>query len=303
MSAIARTPDWGHLLTAMLTPFDADGKVHYAELERVAHHLVDDQKCDGLVVCGTTGEAPTLKQEEKLRILEVVLQAVGHKASVIFGCGTYDTAESILLAQSAEKRGAHGLMAVTPYYSKPGQAGVYAHFKALSEATKLPLMVYNIAGRTGTNIETDTLLRLAHLPGIVAVKEASGDMNQIADVCGQAPEGFLVYSGDDALTLPILALGGMGVVSVAAHVVGASLHEMLHAFKFRPAKAAVLHRLMLPVFRAVFSAPSPTPIKYALSLKGFDCEQVRLPLVALSDPQKAVVRQALEAFEAARSAV
>ncbi len=286
--------EWGRLLTAMVTPFDSEGEVDYGEVARLAAYLVDDQKNDGLVVSGTTAESPTLSPEEKLRILETVLAAVGDRAAVVFGAGSYDTRESVHMAVEAEKRGAHGLMIVSPYYSKPGQEGLYAHFTTVAKAVGLPVMVYNIKPRASINIETPTLLRLAGVPNIVAVKEASGDMNQISDVCAAAPEGFRVYSGDDGLALATLAVGGCGLVSVAAHVVGPQIKQMMAAAKSDLRKATEIHQCLLPAFRAIFSAPSPTPVKYALSLRGFDCESVRLPLVTLDDAQKAVVRHAVE---------
>jgi 4-hydroxy-tetrahydrodipicolinate synthase len=280
----------------MVTPFDSDGRVNYYEIERIADHLVDIQQNEAIVVCGTTGESPTLTDEEKLRVLESVLRTVGTKAAVIMGAGTYNTAESKRMVGEAQKRGAHGIMLVSPYYSKPGQDGLYAHFSTLAKETDLPVMVYNIQGRTGINIETPTLLKLAKISNIVAVKEASGDLNQISDVCAKVPEGFRVYSGDDGLFLPTLSVGGYGLVSVAAHVVGAQLKQMMSAYKFTPQKAAEINKKLLPIFRALFSAPSPTPVKYALSLSGFDCESVRLPLVQLNESQKAAIKAAMDSL-------
>lgn len=293
MGAFFGPRDWGSLLTAMLTPFNSDGSVNYSEAARLAEYLVDVQKNDGLVVNGTTGESPTLSEHEKLKLLEVVLETVGGRAAVLFGAGTYNTAESIELTRHGEKLGAHGIMLVNPYYNRPGQQGLYAHFSTVAKETGLPVLLYNIMPRSAINLETPTLLRLAEIPNIVGVKEASGSIPQIQDVCAQAPEGFRVYSGDDALTLPILSVGGHGIVSVAAHVVGDRIKEMLDAFPSDPGKAREIHLKLLPVYKAVFSAPSPTPIKYATSLKGFECESVRLPLVTLSDAEKKVVADAI----------
>ncbi|HEY0865895.1 MAG TPA: 4-hydroxy-tetrahydrodipicolinate synthase, partial [Fimbriimonas sp.] len=215
-----------------------------------------------------------------------------------FGAGTYNTAESIHLTREAERRGAHGIMLVNPYYNRPGQEGLYAHFSTVARETSLPVLLYNIQPRTSINLETSTLLRLARdVPNIVAVKEASGMVSQIQDVCAQAPEGFRLYSGDDGLTLPILSVGGHGVVSVAAHIVGERIKAMLDAFSTQPAEARRIHHALLPTYRALFSAPSPVPVKYALSRNGFDCERVRLPLVALSDAEKRVVEEGLSANE------
>lgn len=293
MGAFQGPREWGKLLTAMLTPFGKDGGVNYEEAARLAVHLVDVQKNDGLVINGTTGESPTLTESEKLQLLSTVLEAVGDKASVLFGAGTYSTAESIHLAREAEQRGAHGIMLVNPYYNRPGQEGLYAHFSTVAKEVGLPVLLYNIMPRSAINLETPTLLQLAEIPNIVGVKEASGSISQIAEVAAQAPEGFRVYSGDDGLTLPILSVGGMGLVSVAAHVVGAPLKEMIEVFPNDPAKARAIHQKLMPVFKALFSYPSPVPVKYATSLGGFDCEDVRLPLVKLTEAQKESVRQGL----------
>lgn len=294
MGAFFGPKDWGRLLTAMLTPFHPDGSVNYEEAARLAAYLVDVQKNDGLVVNGTTGESPTLSESEKLRLLDVVLDAVGDRAAVVFGAGSYNTAESIEMTHAAEKRGAHGIMLVNPYYNRPGQAGLYAHFSTVAKETGLPVMLYNIQPRSAINLETPTLLRLAEIRNVVAVKEASGMVGQISDVCRLAPEGFRVYSGDDGLTLPILALGGHGLVSVAAHIVGAELKEMIEAFESDPARARSIHHALTPTIKAIFSAPSPVPIKYATAKRGFDCERVRLPLVELTDEEKAVVEEGIK---------
>lgn len=304
MGAFFAQRDWGRLLTAMLTPFNPDGSVNFEEAKRIAKHLVDSQRNDGIVVSGTTGESPTLDEGEKLQLLEVVLEAVGDRAAVIFGAGTYDTAESVVMTREAEKRGAHGIMLVNPYYSRPGQAGLYAHFSTIAQETNLPVMLYNIMPRSAINLETPTLLKLAQIKNIVAVKEASGNLAQIADVCREAPEGFRVYSGDDGLTVPILSVGGYGLVSVAAHVVGAEIRDMITSFLGGdPQKATRLHHRLTPVFRAIFSAPSPVPVKYALSQSGFDCQRVRLPLVELEPQEKAVVDRALSTLGSAAVSV
>jgi 4-hydroxy-tetrahydrodipicolinate synthase len=280
----------------MLTPFNSDGSVNFDEAARLASHLVQVQKNDGLVINGTTGESPTLTESEKLQLLSTILDAVGDRASVLFGAGTYNTAESIHLTREAEKRGAHGIMLVNPYYNRPGQDGLYAHFSTVARETSLPVLLYNIQPRSSINLETPTLLRLAEIPNIVGVKEASGMIGQIAEVCAQAPVGFRVYSGDDGLTLPILSVGGMGLVSVAAHVVGSELKELIESFPSDPARARKIHQRLMPVFKALFAFPSPVPVKYATSLNGFDCESVRLPLVPLNEDQKAVVRKAVAEF-------
>ena len=296
MGAFQGPREWGKLLTAMLTPFNADGGVNYDEAAKLAAYLVDVQKNDGLVINGTTGESPTLSETEKLQLLTTVLDAVGDRASVIFGAGSYNTAESVTMAKEAEHRGAHGIMLVNPYYNRPGQEGLYAHFSTIAREVGLPVLLYNIQPRAAINLETPTLLRLAEIPNIVGVKEASGMIGQTADVAAQAPEGFRVYSGDDGLTLPILSVGGMGLVSVVAHIVGAQLKEMIEVYPTNPKRALEVHQELMPIFKTLFSAPSPTPVKYATSLNGFDCEDVRLPLVKLNDEQKKIVREAVAPY-------
>lgn len=293
MGAFNGPKDWGRLLTAMLTPFGEDGGVNYAEAARIARFLVDQQRNDGLVINGTTGESPTLEESEKLHLLETVLEAVGDRAAVVFGAGTYNTKESIHLAKEAERIGAHGIMLVNPYYNKPGQQGLYAHFSAVAAETKLPVMLYNIQPRSSINLETATLLRLAERPNIVAVKEASGNVPQISEVCGSMPQGFRVYSGDDGITLPILSLGGYGLVSVAAHVVGAEIKQMIESFETDPAEARRIHHRLTPAFRALFAQPSPVPVKHAMSLMGFDTKRVRLPLVELTDEEARPLQRVL----------
>jgi 4-hydroxy-tetrahydrodipicolinate synthase len=290
MGAFRGTKDWGRLLTAMITPFNADDSVNYEEAAKVARFLVDTQKNDGIVVNGTTGESPTLEEHEKLQLLETVLEAVGDRAAVLFGAGTYNTRESIHMAREGEKRGAHGIMLVNPYYNKPGQDGLYAHFSTIAGETSLPVLLYNIQPRSSINLETSTLLRLAEIPNIVGVKEASGNVSQISDVCASVPQGFRVYSGDDGLTLPMLSLGAHGVVSVAGHVVGAEIKEMVTSFASDPARAAAIHHRLMPLTKALFSYPSPVPVKFCMSLLGFDCRRVRLPLVEMRDEVSAPLK-------------
>ena len=290
MGAFFGPKEWGRLLTAMVTPFDKDGNVDLDKTAKIAAYLVDEQKNDGLVVSGTTGESPTVSEHEKLEVLKVVLDTVGDRASVLMGTGSYNTAESIDLTKKAEKAGTHGIMLVNPYYNRPGQAGLEAHFKAIAAETGLPVMLYNIQPRSAINLETPTLLRLAEVKNIVAVKEASGNMGQIADVCVQVPEGFRVYSGDDGITLPILTFGGHGLVSVASHWYGYKFKAMIEAFLAgRNEEAVQLNRELVPVVRAAFCAPSPAPVKYGLTKRGFDCELARLPIVPLSAEERAMV--------------
>lgn len=299
MGAFTAQRDWGRLLTAMLTPFDSSGQINHKEAARIAKHLVEVQKNDGIVVAGTTGESPTTSDDEKLALLNTVLEAVGDKAAVIMGTGSYDTAHSIHSTQAATKAGAHGIMLVNPYYNRPSQAGLYAHFSTIAKETSLPVMLYNIQPRSAINLETETLLRLAEIPNIVAVKEASGNMAQISDVCRLAPEGFRIYSGDDALILPILSVGGYGLVSVGAHCVGAELKSIIENFHSSPSTAAKMHHRLTPFIKAIFSAPSPSPIKAALAADGFDCLSVRLPMVPLTDEES---KRVLDTLATVRSA-
>jgi len=279
----------------MMTPFHSDGSINESEVKRIATYLVDDQDNSGLVVSGTTGESPTLNADEKLRLLELTLDAVGDRAAVVFGAGTYDTRESAHLAIEGEKRGAAGIMLVNPYYSRPGQAGLEAHFRSIAAEVSLPVMLYNIQGRSAINLETPTLLRLAEVANIVAVKEASGNMAQISEVIASAPSGFRVYSGDDGITLPVMSMGGYGVVSVAAHVCGSEMMQMIAAHLAGKVEiAARKHQQLQPIFKSLFLSPSPVPVKYALSRWGFDTEAVRLPLVRLTDSEKAPVDTAIE---------
>lgn len=297
MGAFQAPKEWGPLLTAMVTPMKADGSVNFAEVEKLAAYLVDTQKNTGLVVAGTTGESPTLSDSEKLELLRVVLGAVRDRAGVVFGAGTYDTKHSVHLAGAATEMGAHGVMLVSPYYNKPSQEGLYQHFRTVACSTDLPVLIYNIQGRTSVNIETTTLVRLAEdVPNVCAVKEASGNLMQIADVAASVPEGFRVYSGDDILTLPILSVGGIGVVSVAGHVIGADIYEMMDTFFRSPIEAAKLNRKMLPLIKALFCTTNPTPVKYAVSLLGIETGAMRLPMIPPSAQEKQLIESSMKEY-------
>lgn len=285
--------NWGQVITAMVTPFTPEGKVDYARAGELAEKLVENGS-DGLVVCGTTGESPTLTKEEKLRLFAVVAEQVGGKAAVIAGTGNYNTAESIAFTQEAEKTGVDGILLVNPYYNKPSQEGLYQHFAAIAKSTTLPVMLYNIPGRTSVNCLPETVERLAEIENIVAVKEASGDLAQIAEVRRRVPPEFLVYSGDDALTLPILAVGGAGVVSVASHLVGREIGEMITHFKAgRVREATALHLKLLPLFKALFILTNPVPLKAALAAVGWPVGGVRLPLVEAGPKETELIRSEL----------
>ena len=289
-------PDWGSVLTAMVTPFDASGAIDEEGVRRLVEHLLATGS-DGLVVCGTTGEAPTLSLDEKRRMFALVKEATRGRGAVIAGTGTNDTRDAVAMSKMAEDVGMDGVLVVTPYYNKPSQQGLYCHFRTVAESISLPVMLYNVPSRTSVNLEATTCLRLARdVPNIVALKEAGGNMLQISDVVAGAPEGFRVYSGEDALTLPMLALGASGVVSVTSHLVGRDLKAMIEAFRAgRHDEAFRLHAKMLPVVRACFqpTTPSPVPLKAALNMLGLPVGPPRLPLVEATDREKEVVRTAL----------
>ncbi|CQR71552.1 4-hydroxy-tetrahydrodipicolinate synthase [Sporomusa ovata DSM 2662] len=271
--------NFGRVLTAMVTPFNADYSVNYSEVANLANYLVNNGS-DGLVVAGSTGEAATLTCDEKLKLFKIVMETVGDKATVIAGTGSNDTRASIELTKEAEKIGVHGAMLVGPYYNKPPQEGYYQHFKAIAESTSLPLIVYNVPGRTASNILPATIARLAKIDNIVAIKEASGNLDQVSEIIRITPDDFLVYSGDDGLTLPSLSVGGYGVISVAAHVVGKRMQEMITAFLAGDMnKAQALHLDLMPFFKVIFVTTNPIPIKKAVNILGINTGPVRLPLV------------------------
>lgn len=288
--------NWGPVVTAMVTPFNENLEVNYDAAQALAELLVQTGST-GLVVSGTTGESPTLSAEEKVMLFRKVKEAVGNRAAVIAGTGTYDTAESVHLSQEAERVGVDGLLLVAPYYNRPSQEGLYQHFKTIAHAVDIPVMIYNIPGRTGVNIEPATLLRLAEVNNIVAVKEASGNLNQMSEICAGAPDGFLVYSGDDSLTLPLLAVGGVGVVSVASHIVGRDIRRMCDAFfAGQVQEAKRLHHRMLPLFKALFCTTNPVPVKAALNMLGAHVGGVRLPLVEANEKERETIRKALRDY-------
>jgi 4-hydroxy-tetrahydrodipicolinate synthase len=288
--------NWGPVVTAMVTPFNENLEVNYDAAQALAELLVQTGST-GLVVSGTTGESPTLRHEEKVTLFRKVKEAVGNRAAVLAGTSTYDTEESVRLSQEAERAGVDGLLLVAPYYNRPSQEGLYQHFKTIAHAVDLPVMIYNIPGRTGVNVEPTTLLRLAEITNVVAVKEASGNLNQMSEICAGAPDGFLVYSGDDSLTLPLLAVGGVGVVSVASHVVGRDIRRMCEAFfAGKVQEATKLHHRMLPLFKALFCTTNPVPVKAALNMLGANVGGVRLPLVEANDREKEIVRKALRDY-------
>ncbi|MGG1661358.1 4-hydroxy-tetrahydrodipicolinate synthase [Brevibacillus sp. NRS-1366] len=284
---------FGRLVTAMVTPFNDQLQVDYEKTEHLIDHLIATGS-EGIVISGTTGESPTLSGAEKLALFKHAVMYAKGKCHIIAGTGSNDTAASIEFTQAAQSVGVDAVMLVAPYYSRPSQEGLYAHFKALADSTDLPVMLYNVPGRSAVNITAQTTLRLAELPNVVCVKEASGNLAQMAQIIEHAPEGFELYSGDDSLTLPTLSIGGVGIVSVASHVVGRQMTDMINAFLAgNHADAASLHRKLMPVFEGLFAYPSPGPTKVALEKLGIEVGGVRLPLVELNEQEKAFVHSLL----------
>jgi len=266
--------------TALITPFTPAGEVDYAGVSRLARRQID-AGVHVLVPCGTTGETPTLSVDEKRRIIELVAAEARGRALVLAGAGGYDTKEVIHMAAVAKAAGADGLLSVTPYYNKPTPEGLYQHYKAIAESTDLPIVVYNVPGRTGVNIEPATLVRLATIPNIIGVKEASGNVTQMAEICRAVPSDFIVMSGDDALTLPLMVLGGHGIISVASNEVPAEMVQMVEAFERGAlSEARHWHNKLLPLMQINFIEANPIPVKFAMAAMGL-CEEVyRLPMVS-----------------------
>ena len=296
-SGAASPAPFGRVVTAMVTPFGADGAVDLDLAGRLASHLVDEG-CDGLVLCGTTGESPTLSWEEQHQLFSAVKAAVGNRASLLAGTGSNCTAEAIEAIGQAAVLGADGALVVVPYYNKPPQEGLEAHFRAVAlAAPELPLMLYNIPGRTGTSLSPETTSRLLDLPNVVSFKAASGtteEVSQLRAVCG---ERLAIYSGDDALTLPMLAVGAVGVVSVAGHLVAREISQMVTAFLAGDhATALALHERLLPLCKALFLTTNPIPVKAALELSGWPVGAPRLPLVSASSDVRERLTTALAAL-------
>lgn len=275
----------------MVTPFDQYGGLDEDALEPLVEHLIATGT-EGLVVAGTTGESPTLKAEEKLFLFKRVKEIAGSRTSVIAGVGTNDTSYSKELTEKAAKTGIDGVMAVTPYYNKPNQEGMYHHFQTIANASSLPVMIYNIPGRCIVNLQADTLIQLSKLPTVTSVKEASGDLEQISYIIEESPEDFYVYSGDDSMTLPIMSVGGHGVVSVAAHMVGKEMAAIIKEFTSgNVAAASNKHRKLLPKMKACFIAPSPAPVKAVLAQAGILSNYTRPPILPLNETERKQLEQ------------
>ena len=288
-------PRWGYVVTAMVTPFDENNAVDFAEAVALAKWLLANGS-DALVINGTTGESPTTSAKEKAALVKVIVEAIGAE-KVIAGVGGNNTAEVIEAAHDAKAAGAGALLAVVPYYNKPSQEGLYQHFKAVASATELPVMLYNVPGRTITNLEPATVVRLAtDCPTVVAIKEASANLQQVGEILRQTPESFDVYSGDDGTILPLLALGGCGLVSVISHVIGPELQAVHQAwFAGKQAEAAEIFLRTLPIAKTMFSVPSPAPTKLALRALGKKVGPVRLPLVDCNESESEAILGVLRA--------
>jgi 4-hydroxy-tetrahydrodipicolinate synthase len=290
--------DFGRLVTAMVTPFGEDLQVNWPQVEVLINYLIEIQKSDSIVICGTTGESPTLTEEEKLRLFEVAVKCANGRCKIIAGTGSYATASTIHATQQAEKIGVDGILLVAPYYNRPSQEGLYQHFKAVAEATKLPIMLYNVPHRTGISVSYETTARLAQIPNIVASKEAHADLDHMTQIIVRAPQHFRIYSGDDSLTLPVLAIGGYGIVSVASHIIGVEMKQMITYFlQGENAKATQLHAQLFPVFKGIFRMPNPAPIKHALIIKGLNVGGVRLPLLDVTDKEALFLKSLLDSLE------
>ena len=286
----------GRLLTAMVTPFDGEGRVDYEQAKRLSLALLDSGS-DGVVVTGTTGERSTLTDEEQLKLFAAVKKAVGGRGTVMAGTGSNCTREGLEMTREAERVGVDAVLLVVPYYNKPTQEGLFEHFKTIAGGTRLPCILYNVPSRTVTNLAPDTVIRLSQIDNIVGIKEASGNLEQIAKIIDGTGKDFIVYSGNDSDTFPILALGGYGVISVASHLVGVQIKEMMEKFLGgKVEEAADIHRRLLPLVDALFVVSNPIPIKYALNLLGFAVGRPRLPLTEPDEKSAAVIRATLQNY-------
>ncbi len=287
----------GRLLTAMVTPFNEEGVVDYEQAKKLALALLNSGS-EGLVVVGTTGESPTLIRTEELRLFGEVKSVVGGRGTVIAGTGSNSTAEALETTKEAERIGVDACLLVVPYYNKPTQEGLYQHFKTIAQNTSLPCILYNVPSRTVTNLSADTVIKLSHIDNIIGVKEASGNLEQVAKIISNTREDFLVWSGNDGDTLPILVLGGYGVISVAAHLVGNQIREMIDSvISGKLDEAVVIHHRLLPLFNALFIVSNPIPVKYAVNYVGFNVGKLRLPLTELDEKSAAVIRDTLKDYK------
>jgi len=288
---------FGRLITAMVTPFDENLNIDWDTTAKLIDYLIDEQKTDSLVVSGTTGESPTLTDDEKVALFRFAVEHAAGRCKIIAGAGSNETAHSVHLTRKAEEAGVDGILLVAPYYNKPSQEGIYQHFRTIAEATTLPIILYNVPSRTVVSVSAETTLRLAHIPNIVATKECAS-LEQMTEIVANAPEGFVLYSGDDGVTLPTLSVGGHGIISVASHVVGAQMKELIAAYlDGRVQEAQAINAKLFPVFKGLFNCPHPVPnpvaVKYALSLRGLPVGGVRLPLVSTTETEEKFLQNLL----------
>jgi 4-hydroxy-tetrahydrodipicolinate synthase len=287
----------GRLLTAMVTPFKEDGEVDYAQAKKLALALLDSGS-DGLVVAATTGESPTLSWEEEMHLFAEVKSAVGGRGTVVAYTGSNSTAEAVEATKRAEKIGVDACLLVVPYYNKPTQEGLYQHFKTIAQSTSLPCILYNVPARTITNLSADTAIKLSQIDNIIGVKEASGNLGQISKIITEAGKDFLVWSGNDSDTFPILALGGYGIISVASHLVGKQIKEMIDNFlSGKITEAASIHHHLLPLIDALFIVSNPIPVKYALNQIGFNVGKPRLPLTEPDEKSAQIIKNTLKNYK------
>ena len=286
----------GRLLTAMVTPFDEEGRVDYEQMKRLSLALLNSGS-DGLLVSGTTGERPTLTDEEQLKLFAAVKEAVGGRGTVMAGTGSNCTREGVKMTREAERVGVDAILLVVPYYNKPTQEGLFAHFKTIAQSTTLPCILYNVPSRTVTNLAPETVIRLSQIDNIVGIKEASGNLDQIAKIIEGTGEDFVVYSGNDGDTFPILAMGGYGVISVVSHLVGNQMREMIEKLvNGEMSQAAAIHHRLLPLINALFVVSNPIPIKYALNHVGFRVGKPRLPLTEPDEKSAAAIESTLKNY-------
>ncbi|MFD1336256.1 4-hydroxy-tetrahydrodipicolinate synthase [Oceanobacillus iheyensis] len=289
--------NFGKVLTAMVTPFDKHEEIDFQALDHLIDHLINNGS-DGLVVAGTTGESPTLTHEERMKLFEYVVKKVNGAVPVIAGTGSNYTKASIELTKEVAKTGVDGVMLVAPYYNKPSQDSMYEHFKVIAESTELPVMLYNVPGRTGVDMDVSTVVRLSQIDNIVSIKDASGNLEKMTNIIRLTDDNFSVYSGEDSLTLPALAIGADGIVSVSSHIIGNDMQEMIQRFEQgQVAEAANIHQRVLPVMQEMFANPSPVPVKTALNLQSVPVGKVRLPLIELTHEQLQNLQSVLSDFE------
>ena len=287
----------GRFLTAMVTPFKENGDVDYEQAKKMALALLDSGS-DGVVVAATTGEAPTLSWEEELRLFTEVKSVVGDRGTIVAYTGSNSTSEAVEATRGAEKIGVDACLSVVPYYNKPTQEGIYRHFKAIAEATSLPIIMYNIPSRVIVNMTVDTIVRLSQIDNIVGVKEANGDMAHVAQVISNSREGFRIWSGNDNDTFLIMTLGGYGVIGVVTHLVGKQVRKMMESVLDNNVKeAAAIHRHLVPLVNVLFIQPNPGPVKYALNHIGFDVGKPRLPLYEPDETTAALIKDTLKKYQ------